>query len=266
MRHLRAIVTEKRVRNLWSVVLCLAQRVINRTWKHSIRAIPNTLVYALPPDMDRGIFEPFGSEKLLNYVAETIPMQRIREAYEHILDATSWYIYEEQQKILSKQKGDTTELTNYPIGSYVLVSYPARPPSKLADRWMGPFSVVSKDKNTYTIRDLTSDKCHTRDISRLKRFVVDTDTDPVDVAARDMSEETVRTILSHKGHPKRRSTLEFEVEWEPDGDITWESWNTMKRTEAINAYLAKFKPHYSIWPSMENLHQSDEGFWGRCYG
>ena len=241
MRHLRAIVTEKRVRNLWSVVLCLAQRIINRTWKQATHAVPNTLVYAMPPDMDRGIFEPFGSEKLLNYVAATIPMQRIREAYEHILDATSWYIYNEQKKILAKRGLDKRELTSYPIGSYVLVSYPARAPSKLADRWNGPFRVISKVKNTYTLSDLTSDKLYTRDISRLKQFVVEVDTDPVEVAARDMSEMTVRNILSHKGHPKRRTTLEFEVEWEPDGDITWELWETMRKTEALNEYVAKFK-------------------------
>ena len=239
MRHLRAIVTEKRVRNLWSVVLCLAQRVINRTWKHSIKAIPNTLVYITPPDIDRGIFQPFGSDKVLEFVAGTIPIKRIQEAYETILDATSLYIYDEQCKILDTQ--GIKEITSYPSGSYVLVSYPSRPPSKLADRWMGPFMVVSNTKNTYTVRDLTSDVLHTHDVTRLKRFVVNDHTDPIDIAARDLNETTIRAILSHRGNSKRRATLEFEVQWEPDGDVTWEPWEHMRKTEAINEYLVKFK-------------------------
>ena len=150
------------------------------------------------------------------------------------------YIYEEQRKLFMN-KG-IKAVTTYPSGSYVLVSYPSRPPSKLADRWMGPFMVVSRVKNTYTVRDLTSDVLHTYDVTRLKQFVVSEETDPIDIAARDLNEMTVRDIISHKGNPKRRTTLEFQVIWEPYGDTTWESWETMRKTEAINAYVTKFKP------------------------
>ena len=128
------------------------------------------MVYLVPPDIDRGIFQPFGSDRVLEYVADTIPIKRIHEAYESILDATSIYIYEEQRKLFMN-KG-IKAVTTYPSGSYVLVSYPSRPPSKLADRWMGPFMVVSRVKNTYTVRDLTSDVLHTYDVTRLKQFVV----------------------------------------------------------------------------------------------
>ena len=102
--------------------------------------------------------------------------------------------------------------------------------------------IMSRAKNTYTIRDLTSDVLHERDVSRLKPFLVGPDTDPIDIAARDLNEMTIRDIISHKGNPKRRSTLEFQVIWEPDGDTTWESWETMRKTEAINAYVTQFKP------------------------
>ena len=65
--------------------------------------------------------------------------------------------------------------------------------------------------------------------------------DTVEVAARDLNELTVRAIVSHKGKPKQRKTLQFEVEWEPDGDHTWESWETMRNTEAVNKYVANVK-------------------------
>ena len=240
MRHLRALVTEKRVRTLWSVVLCLIQRIINRTFKQSIQAVPNTLVYVVPPDIDRGIFEPFGSERVLTYAATTVPIQRIQKTYEAILDVTAMHVYNEQERLAKILK--VTEPTEYPIGAYVLVSYPARPPSKLADRWMGPYQVVSHDQNNYTIRDLTSNVCQVRDISRLKQFLVAPEIDPSEIAARDLNEEAVRSIISHRGHPKKRTTLEFEVVWEPDGEVTWETWDIMRKTELLNEYLRQHKP------------------------
>ena len=239
-RHLRAMVTEKRIRNLWSVVLCLIQRIINRTFKQSIQAVPNTLVYVVPPDIDRGIFEPFGSERIFTYAANTIPMARIQKAYEAILDATSLHVFNEQERLI--RMNQIEEPTEYSVGSYVLVSYTSRPPSKLADRWMGPYMVVSREGNNYTIRDLTSNICHVRDISRLKQFHVAPGIDPADIAAMDLAEQTVRSILSHRGQPKKRATLEFEVAWEPDGDITWESWETMRKTEILHEYLNQHKP------------------------
>ena len=240
MRHLRAIVTEKRVRSLWSVVLCLAQRVINRSYKQSIQTCPNMLVYAMPPDMDRGIFTPFGSERILSTVITTIPIKRIQQAYEAILDATAIHMLTEQE--LLHKNDNYVDVSDYPKDSYVLVSYPTRPSSKLADRWMGPFQVVSRDSNNITVKDLTSDVCYTYDIERLRHFHVAPGIDPRDIAAADLSEQVVRTILSHRGNTKHRKSLEFEVEWEPDGDKTWESWETMRKLDILDEYLIQHKP------------------------
>ena len=107
---------------------------------------------------------------------------------------------------------------------------------------MGPFQVVSRERNNITVKDLTSDICSTYDISRVRHFYVAPGVDPRDVAAADLAEQVVRQIISHKGHAKQRKTLQFEVEWEPDGDITWESWETMRKLDILDDYLVKHKP------------------------
>jgi hypothetical protein len=45
MRHLRAIVTDKGMRDLWSVMLPLIMRIINRTFKQSVGTTPHRLLH-----------------------------------------------------------------------------------------------------------------------------------------------------------------------------------------------------------------------------
>ena len=234
MRHLRALVTDKRIRSMWSILLCLSQRIINRTYKPSIDGVPNALVYCMPPDMDRGIFEPFalgGAKTPINSVL----MQKVVEGHEALLDATSLHVLEEQQKLLSVMP--LTNLTDFKVGEYVLVSYLTRPPSKLAGRWRGPYMVTKRQGNVFSLRDLTDNTVTDRDVSRLKKFVVGVNVDPQDVAAADLAEESVIAVLSHRGNPKNRNTLEFEVKWEPDDDVTWETWETVKKLALVNEYV-----------------------------
>ena len=134
--------------------------------------------------------------------------------------------------------------------SYAMVT--VRPPSKSADRLMGPFQVVSTERNNVTVKDLTADNYHTYDISRLRHFIVAPGIDPRDIAAADLAEEVVRKILKHKGNPKQRKTLQFEVEWEPDGDITWESWETMRKLDILDDYLVKHKPLRYLMTPINN--------------
>ena len=59
MRHLRAVVLDKVLRQLWSVLLPLTMRVINRSYKPSVGNTPHRLIHWAPTDLDRGMFAPF---------------------------------------------------------------------------------------------------------------------------------------------------------------------------------------------------------------
>ena len=54
--------------------------------------------------------------------------------YERLLDITSSHILAEQEKVV--QRYEEAVPTEFEVGSFVLVSYLVRPPSKLHCRWV----------------------------------------------------------------------------------------------------------------------------------
>ena len=55
-------------------------------------------------------------------------------------------------------------------------------------------------------------------------------------AAADLGESEVKEILQHRGTAKKRVEMEFEVLWS-DGDTSWESWDSVKKLEPLDAYI-----------------------------
>lgn len=236
MRHLRCLVSAKDLRRLWSVMLPLAQRIINNTWKQSIGNTPHRLMHWAPTDLDRGIFAPLREAPVMPPLQSEY-VKQLQASYERLLDETSIFVVTEQEKLLTKYEGVIP--TEVHEGDMVLVSYVTRPPSKLAARWAGPYRVVSRHANNVTIEDITGGMSKTVDMSRLKPFLLAPGVDPVAVAAADMGEVQVTRVIAHKGSARNRSTLEFEVEWS-DGDITWEPWEHVKKLEAVDVYIREY--------------------------
>ena len=128
------------------------------------------------------------------------------------------------------------EVRAFETGTYVLMSYLVRPPSKLHCRWEGPFEVMSRQKNTVILRDLTSDVRREVDVSRLRPFVVAPGVDVKALAAADLGEAEVAQVLEHRGGARKRAELEFLVSW-TDGDQTWEPWEGVKKLQQVDEYI-----------------------------
>jgi hypothetical protein len=130
---------------------------------------------------------------------------------------------------------------------FVLVNYPDSqlkpgPKMKLLPFRRGPMQVVSRNKNTYSVKDLVTNKIEQVNVSRLVPFYYDARyTDPRQIANTDVQYYDVRAVLSHTGNKNRPSYMTFQVEWEPVGDlpasITTEPWASMRDTEALHIYL-----------------------------
>ena len=234
MRHLRALVFDARIRSIWSVVLPLVQRILNRTFREFLGCAPNALVYVQAPDLDRGLFEPFREHNALLPVSMDY-LQALRDAQESLLDITAEHLAAQQRHRLAKARPVIP--TVFPIGSYVLFEYLTRPPSKLHTRAAGPFQVLAHDRNNVTIADLTSGKTKVVDAGRLTPFLFSgTHAEASAVAAADLGETEVLRILDVSGNPKHRSALRFRVEWS-DGDITSEPWDTVKHLALLDDYI-----------------------------
>ena len=60
--------------------------------------------------------------------------------------------------------------------------------------------------------------------------------DMMRIASADIDETAVLSIDDIRGQLDKRSTLEFQVTWS-DGDVSWESWETVRKTAEVSHFL-----------------------------
>ena len=97
-----------------------------------------------------------------------------------------------------------------------------------------------------TIRNLTSGEGKRVDASRLTRFIFDgTLVTAQGLAAADLGENAVDSILGFSGVPRQRKSLVFTVLWS-DGDITEEPWENVRRLEALELFI-RANPSYGLF-------------------
>jgi hypothetical protein len=224
------------------------QRILNSSIHSSTGASPASLLFGNQVNLDRGILSPFPQlpDK------ETPASKVVMDMY-HIQDTL---IAQAQTALRTMDElhmsKNPTDITVFPVGSYVLAKYPTQPPTRLHTLWRGPYEVKSIHKSDYTLLDITTKKFKHIHVSNLKQFVFDPNhTDPADVARRDYMEFFIESILEHKGNSRRKSEMKFLVKWLnfDDSHNTWEPWNNLRLTDALHDYL-RLKGLSSIIPKL----------------
>jgi hypothetical protein len=239
IKHLRALVLSRHIANNWSSVLPLVQRILNFTKDGSIGLSPAQVIF--------GDMLPIGPSIIVSVTDRVIQSNEYLET----LRKNQLWLIQESQKFLEEnatvREGKGNVITDYPsfdIGDYVLLSYPSRPPSKLAGIYRGPLVVHRKIRDDlYEVRDLVSDTISQVHISRMHALRVppeSTEADILQLAALDHDEYVVDSIADHRRIGTRKHNLEFLVRWlgyEPSED-TWEPYSTVKDLAALDQYLA----------------------------
>ena len=121
-------------------------------------------------------------------------------------------------------------------------------PSKLAPKLLGPYFVISQERN-----DIICTRCQlktqrTLHSDRVSPFL-GAPTDAAKVGLLDKEEYVVSAVLQHRGNLNRLKTVEVLVSWLGYGaeSNTWEPWKAMRNVSALHTYLqsqnlAKFIP------------------------
>jgi hypothetical protein len=121
-----------------------------------------------------------------------------------------------ESNIARRNRTDKDAKHIFNIGDYALVTYPNRPPHKLAPRYRGPMVIVDqKHPDIFVCRDVITEKDISVHVDRLLEFRHDkppTD-DFVALAAADHDEFAVEAIADHVGSGKKPATYDFKIRW-----------------------------------------------------
>jgi hypothetical protein len=237
MRHLRNILFEKNIYTQWKSYLPLVRRIINTEINESIGVSPYQLLYGNGVQHEPAIFHPSNNSssstdnRLSDYTADMLYKQ-----------ATVLALAAERQRKKDQRHiaAFNSTLTEFPINSYVLVTYPEGPPTKLHPIKKGPFKVLDFEGANYSLLNLVTNKNENHHVTRLKTFEYDNlTTDPRQIANRDYQVWDVEEILEHSGDIKKLSTLDFKVKWIGWDTPNWLPWKELRNNPILHAYLRK---------------------------
>jgi hypothetical protein len=254
LRHLLNLVYDNNTYHDWSMNLPLVQRIMNAEIHLSTGVSPAQIVFGNSIDLDRMILNP--------PVAPEVSVPRTRSCGSALRQAPGEQPLSEwmgkmlkNQSLLIKLAQDDLDArdykhitanrligprTEFPAGSYVLVSPPEGKGTKLSSPWHGPYRVVTSSQDTLTIQNLVNHKDRKVHIKQVKPFEYDPATvDPKSIALRDYQEFEIETIIDHTGDPKNRTEMKFLVRWlgySPSDDV-WVDWNELKGTDQLHLYL-----------------------------
>lgn len=230
MRHLTAIVQNRRLKSMWSFALPIVQRIINATIHSSTGCAPATLLFGERIHLDRAILTPFNPSESVSIPAYVQAMYRFQlEA----IKASQLHM----ATIMDSRVRPTSDMDPkaFQLSDYVLVS-PVSKPAKFSFKWLGPYSVVARDGNTYDCMDLRTRQVHQFDVSRLRIFNCPADVDPLSIATLDVDEDVVESVLSYQAGRKGRRSHKFLVKF-MDSSEFWLPYEEVKNLEALDVYL-----------------------------
>ena len=242
MRHLRAYVMDAKAIDTWSMWVPLVQRIMNNHVHTTLGCTPSELIVRTTASLAPAIFTANQTQLNVGKWGDKVLALQTRLLHkamllQHRIDAAN---------IVKRRPKGT--LTEFPIDSYVLLTYPetrmgALPPSKLHAKLRGPFRVRSVEGSAYTLTDLVSHKdLNPVHVSRLREFKFDSEhTDPSKVAQTDNLEFEVERILEHSGDVNKRSTLDFLVRWtgySEEHDL-WLPYSELRNNAVLHSYLTE---------------------------
>jgi hypothetical protein len=259
MRHIRAIIYDRQLKNKWSSILPLVQRIMNASKNATTGISPARIIYGNNIDLDRSLFKEHA----------TVKEQDISDYMLDLIDSQSRIIAiaQESQRLANEKhiRKNTKDMeTTFPIGSYVLEGHLDKThfdrPDKLASLYKGPFRIVSNDANQrYTLQSLLDMSLHVVHAKHLQPFEYDPAfVNPVDIARHANGEFVIDKIIDIRGNRNKwkrylRTDLELLVRWSgyDESNDSWEPYKEIRKTEKFIDFCNQNELKYLIPPNIE---------------
>ena len=256
LRHLRAILMDRKVKEQWRIYLPFVQRIMNSAVSLSTGVSPAQLLFGNAITLNRSILVdlPIHVRHDLSEWANNM----VQAQYLIIDKAVAYQTQLDQKNRAKRQREEPTEFED---GSLVLVEYHKKgfkkgPPNKLLANLKGPYQVIEHDQNTYKLRDLGSEKIVSHHVTDIHPFKYDPEhTDPVEVALTDKDLFIVDAVVAHKGNPRRKSEMTFTVKWKgyeghPDEYTDNQLYKDLKNNVSFHEYCRAHKELLSLIPQQ----------------
>ncbi len=260
LRHLRAILYDKRIQSDWSAVLPMVQRIINSEVHESIGVAPAALLFGNLSMINNGLLTvPDNARHSMSlYMDKLMTLQKdvMEIALRTQLASQREHLDKHLAQDVIRFAGTKYEPMvgqvniHYPIGTNVLVQQANQAirtggKSKLNLPWVGPMTVTNVNytsPNTYEVLNLVTGKTLTRNVEQLRPFVIKEGTNPVEIAVKDGELYIVEAILQAKGTITNKEAMTFQIKWLNSEDLTWEPWANMKDNAVFHEYLRSRSP------------------------
>ena len=235
-RHLSAIVFARDTRSTWSRhSLSIAESIINNTVNSVTNLTPIQYLHGNLFTANRSLLIPFPGPLPMGEA-----LQRMQSNQLAMIKASQLFQAQDSDARIATTIPNTT--TIFPTGSFVIATYPNRPPSKLSSKLRGPFLVQDFNNDQYFVKDLTSGKILTFYADRLRQYhhSQQSSLQPLEVAARDRGEYIIDKIIDHSGTPSRKYTMDFLVRWLgfDESEDLWVPYKSVKDTIAFQDYVS----------------------------
>ena len=240
-RHLRAIMFHKNIKDSWSEVLPIVQRILNAQHVESLGTTPASIIFGNSVQLDSGLTLQIDedtattAEKKVLRLSEWVnKMSTLQKECIRVAQLTQAKTHDEYFDNFHDD-----EITTFPINSYVLVTY-ERLPTKMHLNWRGPFRVVAQDDedpDRYTVQNLITNKLEDFPTAQMKLFVEDEREDILVAANADKHEDLVEKILSHTGKKEEPNKLTFEVKFIGASEPDVIRYADIKHNETLHEYL-----------------------------
>ena len=263
MRHLRAIVFDRKIKTDWSFCLPLIQRVMNASKNSTTGMTPAQLIFGNNIDLDRNILFDSRQRDPKQPLSEYMIKLMDRQA-EIVAKAQATQAIVNQQHINSKLK-TARNVIDFAPNQYVLWEHPESGmlqgdsrPDKISSHYRGPYRVIKTTGSRVEIQNLIS--METKTVLSPQLIIFNYDPNVVDpkVVARHANQEflveSVLAIDGIKGKNSRflRTNLVVKVHWSgyADSHDTWEPYNNLKFNIKFHDFCNKNNLKYLI-PKMD---------------
>jgi len=266
LRHVRNLLFHERIRYNWHMMLPFVRRIMNSTVRKATGYSPSQLVLGsalqltelgLPPP-------PEGLDEIQRLSQESFTewLAARDKAQMTVLEVAKEVQLAHDRAHLSSV--DPSEVTSFEEGQLVLVQphdnplSGRRPKSKFDFKWSGPYQVVSRDGNTYRLRDITQSNTYIdRNVMDIIEYHHDEhNLSPKEVAAAEKQEYVVEEIVSHTGSIRDVKNMKFQVRWAgyDSSEDTFEPWENL----VDNVYLHRYLTRNGMYNLVPSRHRSPE--------